>query len=255
VSDDEFYVGWAGATPPATARFVRRVVAAAIAGALAVAVAILAAQARFAPGVFEYGTEREFVGLVSVSPAPRLAVAAPACTEWCTRAPSWLLTRSGSKRGADELVRAFDGRRVRLRGTLVYGGGETLLDVVPGSVEALGETPVARPAPAVEDLGEQTLIGEIVDAKCHFGVMRPGSGKAHRSCAARCIASGSPAMLWVRDAATGRDAHLLLVGTDGRALGRALLPWVAETVEIHGRVRRDGGLLVLAADPAAFRRR
>jgi hypothetical protein len=145
---------------------------------------------------------------------------------------------------------------VRLRGVLVYRGDQTLLDVVPGSLAPLDApaAPVASP-PRVEDLGEQTLAGEIVDAKCHLGVMRPGNGKAHRACAARCIASGSPAMLWVHDAAHNRDAHLLLVGPDGRALGRALLPWVGEAIEVRGHVTRHDSLLLLALDPAAIRRR
>jgi hypothetical protein len=128
--------------------------------------------------------------------------------------------------------------------------------VVPGSVHRVGATGAVplTPAVAIQDLGEQTLRGEVVDAKCHLGVMRPGSGKAHRACAARCIASGSPPMLWVQDAAAGRDLHLLLVGADGRMLGRELLPWVAEAVEVTGRVERHDGLLVLHAEPTAFRR-
>lgn len=254
---DDFYVGYAAAMPPATARFVRRAVATALALAALVAGAIVAAQERSAPSIFEYGTERELVGVVRESPAPRLIVPAPPCTDFCAKSSSWLLTHYGTKRGAADLVHGLDGRSVRLRGVLVYRGDQTLLDVVAGSIEPLGERDALRAAPSparVDDLGEQTLVGEIVDAKCHFGVMRPGSGKLHRSCAARCIASGSPAMLWVRDRANGRDAHLLLVGADGRALGRELLPWVAETIEVRGRVRRHDGLLVLEAEPRGYRR-
>jgi hypothetical protein len=58
----------------------------------------------------------------------------------------------------------------------------------------------------------------------------------------------------VRDPVRGRDAHLLLLGEDGRALGRELLPWVAEIVEVRGRVSREDGLLVLRAEPQRYRR-
>jgi hypothetical protein len=250
---DEFYVGWDAAMPPSTRRFVRRAVATALAGAAAIAVAIAAAQAPFAASVFEYGDEREFVGTVRETPAPHLVVEGPACSEACAARSGWLLAHYGTKRGAADLVRGLDGRRVRLRGVLVYRADQTLLDVVAGSIEPMESTTPARAA-EVEDLGEQTLRGEVVDGKCHFGVMRPGSGRTHRDCAARCIASGAPPMLWVRDAVRDRDLHLLLVGADGRALGSELLPWVAEAVEVTGRVLRHDGLLVLHAEPSAYRR-
>jgi hypothetical protein len=251
---DSFYIGWEASMPDASRRFVRRVVVAAFAGAIAIATAIAALQAPFDAGVFEYGDEREFIGVLRETPAPQLLVSGPACTEFCTARSSWLLAHYGTKRGAADLVRGLDGRRVRLRGVLVYRGEQTLLDVVPGSIEAIGAADARAASPIVADLGEQTLRGEIVDAKCHFGVMRPGTGKTHRACAARCISSGSPPMLWVRDAAHGRDLHLLLVGRDGRALGRELLPWVAEPVEVTGRVVRHENLLVLEAEPTAYRR-
>jgi len=251
---DEFYIGWEPAMPAETRRFVRHAVAAAFAGAIALAGSIATLQAPFAASVFEYGDEREFVGVVRETPAPQLVVSGPACTELCTTRSSWLLAHYGTKRGAADLVQGLDGRRVRLRGVLVYRGDQTLLDVVPGSVQALDVIGVPAPAVVLRDLGEQTLRGEIVDSKCHLGVMRPGSGKVHRACAARCIASGSPAMLWVHDAARDLDLHLLLVGADGRALGRELLPWVAEAVEVTGRVVRHDDLLVLQAEPSAYRR-
>jgi hypothetical protein len=202
VADEEFYVGYAAAMPPGVRRRVRSAVLASLAFAGCVAGLTAAFQQSFAPSVFEYGDEREFVGWLRETPAPLLVVPAPACTEWCATTSSWLLTRYGTKSGAEELVRGLDGRQVRLRGVLVHRGDQTLLDVVPGSLEMLAPdvgapASVASPAPAprVLDLGVQTLTGEVVDSKCHFGVMRPGSGKVHRSCAARCISSGTPPVL------------------------------------------------------------
>jgi hypothetical protein len=255
--DGEFYVGYAGAMPPALRRFVRRVVGAALAASLAVAGLAVAFHEPFAKSVFEYGDEREWVGWIREAPVPLLVVPGPACSELCAATTSWPLARYGTKRGAAELVRGLDGAQVRLRGVLVYRGEQVLLDVVAGSIEELAREPGPRtpaPEPRVEDLGIHALAGEIVDAKCHFGVMRPGSGKAHRSCAARCISSGAPALLWVRDGA-GRERHLLLLGADGRALGRELLPFVAEPVEITGRVLRSDDLWILQAEPGAIRRR
>jgi hypothetical protein len=57
----------------------------------------------------------------------------------------------------------------------------------------------------------------------------------------------------VRDR-SGRELHLLLVGADGRALNREILDFVAEPVAVTGRVLRYDDLLVLRADPSAYRR-
>ena len=258
--DGEFFVGYAVATPPGVARFVRRVVAAALAAGAAFALVAVAAHDPPAASSFEYGHEREFVGWIREAPVPLLVVPGPACTEVCAATTSWPLARYGTKRGAAELVAGLDGRLVRLAGVLVHRGDRTLLDVVPGSLAVLAEAEASAPSgPApearVEDLGIHTLTGEVVDGKCHLGVMRPGEGKAHRACAARCIASGAPPMLRLLDP-DGRERTLLLVGADGRALNRELLPWVAERVEVTGRVLRvDGDVLVLHAEPGTYRRR
>jgi hypothetical protein len=253
---DGFYVGYAASAPPAIRRFVRRAVAGVLGATAALALLLAALQRPFAPSAFEYGAEREFVGWVRESPTPLLLVPGPDCEELCAPTSSYYLTRYQTKQGAADLVRGLEGRQVRLRGVLVYFEDQTLLDVVPGSVEpieAAAAGPITAPAAEVRDLGPHTLEGEVVDGKCYLGVMRPGLGKVHRACAARCISSGSPPLLVVRDA-QGRLAHLLLVGSDGRSLQRELLPFVAEPVRVTGRVLRYDDLLVLRTEPRAIHR-
>jgi hypothetical protein len=92
-----------------------------------------------------------------------------------------------------------------------------------------------------------TLAGEIVDSKCYLGVMNPGNGKVHRDCAARCISGGIPAAFVVKDAAG--VSKTLVLSNAGR-----LLEFVAEPVEISGRLFRSNGMLKLRADPGSIRR-
>src|SRR5204863_10220660 len=102
-------------------------------------------------------------------------------------------------------------------------------------------------------LGSVSLTGEIVDTKCHFGVMNPGSGKVHRDCAVRCISGGIPPGLLVRD----RDGNLqtvLLARADGRELHREILDYVAEPVRLHGTLVRSSGFLILRTDLSAITR-
>jgi hypothetical protein len=115
----------------------------------------------------------------------------------------------------------------------------------------------SRPLPGTRrgavDLGERVLRGEIVDSKCHLGVMNPGEGKAHKACAIRCISGGAPPLLRVREPQD--DArYFLLAGEDGREVGRELLDFVAEPVEIHGRAERHDDVYVLRIEPGAVRR-
>jgi hypothetical protein len=243
---DEFYVGYLPSAPPGLARRVRTALVALAAVVAAVALALVAGQRRLDGRLFEFGQPREFRGTLELEPQPTLVVTRPGVGAGVSR---WLLVGPG-KLGARELVARFDGEGVRLRGELISRGSETMLQVEPGSVERDTGAPSA---PEVAALGTLTLRGEIVDSKCHFGVMNPGEGKSHRDCAVRCISGGSPALLRSRDE-TGEARYFLLVGPDGRALGRELLDFVAEPVEMRGAVERHDGVYVLRTDPSAIRR-
>ena len=256
---DEFYVGYHERSPAGTRAFVRRVVLALLVVAIAIAFLITSRQGPFRPSVFEFGVEREFVGWLSSDPVPSLFARVPghhdaeASTGVCGANYSiYPLTEGGTKFGGADLVSGLEGQLVRLRGSLIYLGGSTMIDAAADSIAPVngGER---GPAPVTEDLGEQTLSGEIVDSKCHFGLMDPSTGKVHRGCAVRCISGGIPPMLHVEDD-EGRVANLLLVGRDGRAIHREVLPMVGEPVRVVGRVARFENLLVLYAKPEAIER-
>ena len=102
-------------------------------------------------------------------------------------------------------------------------------------------------------LGQQTLIGEIVDSKCYLGVMNPGQLITHRACAIRCISGGIPPVLLVRQT-NGPALYFLLVSSDGRPVNKQVLSMVTEPIEVTGNVERQGELLILRADPATYRR-
>ena len=99
-----------------------------------------------------------------------------------------------------------------------------------------------------------TVTGEIVDSKCYLGVMNPGQGKVHRDCAARCLSGGIPPIFIVlRDTTDGHE-QFLLVGLDGRALGRdALREFIAEPIQIQGELLETGSTRLLKIDPRALR--
>ena len=246
VAEAPFYVGYLPAAPAGIARPVRQAVAALTVVVVGLAVVIVLAQAPFAASRFEFGTRRTFAGVLREQAYPFLQI-----DEAGTLAPRLVPLVAPGKHGAADLVRGLDGRRVTLEGTLIQRGAQTMVEVAPGTIRDLGgDTPEA---PALVDLGEATLRGEIVDSKCFLGVMNPGQLRVHRACAVRCISGGAPPLLYVHDR-EGREAYLFLVGPDGRALGRELLDLVAVPVEVRGAVRRIGERTFLYADPAAIRR-
>jgi len=246
MAEPGFYIGYLPAAPPATARFIRRIVVGLLVSGPVLASLWVGAQGRFSDGVFEFGTPRRLSGRLEPKPAPSLVVSRPG--DGVSR---YLLVSEG-KHGASDLLERWAGKRVSLRGTLIFLHRHTMVEVVAGSIENWhGLDP--GPGPGVEELGEVTLTGEIVDAKCYYGVMKPGNLKPHRACAARCISGGVPPILVVRDR-SGHARHLLLVGKNGEPVNAEVLAMVAEPVQITGELERTGGLLVLRTDPAGYRR-
>src|SRR5207237_1368103 len=72
----------------------------------------------------------------------------------------YLLVAEG-KHGADDEVSDLEGKSVRLKGTLIYRGNQTMVEVVRGSIAVEG---TAEALPAAEKmLGKFELNGEIVD--------------------------------------------------------------------------------------------
>lgn len=243
--DDEFYVGYEPVLPPVIARRLRRV------GALAAVLVVvmvglgLSAHARLSPSRFDFGRPREVDGVLDRRPYPALTTA--------DGRRSWLVGH-GKHDAESALARAGNGP-VHLRGTAIARGTHTMFEVVAGSVSArtgpTGGSPLASASAAPGR--EVTLAGEIVDSKCHLGVMNPGEGTVHRDCASLCLRGGIPPMLLVRDG-SGGDALVLLVGRDGRGMSQALSPLAGVPVEVRGRLVRDDRGLVLAADLDGYRR-
>lgn len=254
---NEFYIGYLPQAPPGIARRVKCAVIGLIVAAVIVAGVLIIGQERLRGGFFEFGTERGFEGLLMARPLPMLLVARPGQTGGLPIHSRYALVAPG-KHGADELVRVFHQRQVKLRGTLIHRDGVTMIEVVPDSIEALpsSETRISMASATARErrlLGEQALTGEIVDSKCYLGVMNPGETKPHRDCAVRCLSGGVPPLFVVRHP-NGERTMLWLVDREGAPVGRQVLDKVAEPVEITGEVRQEGDQLFLRADPPTYKR-
>lgn len=245
MSGDPFYVGWQPRAAPDSARFVRAAVAALLLTALGLAAALAASQRTFQPARFELGVARTLTGVYQHGPVPHLRVARPGEGAGESR---WLVVAPG-KHGADPAWAVLDGRRVELRGSLVFRAEGTLVEIASGSLRDLGPAPVAGTG---QPLGTVTLSGEIVDSKCWLGVMNPGNLRTHRACARLCVGGGIPPLLVVRTPGAGTH-QAVLVGPAGEAVNDAVLDLIALPVELRGELERHDDLFVLRIDPATIR--
>ena len=238
--NSDFYVGYFPKAPSSLAKWLKRIVSAAMLCGLAAGALLIFNQAPFADSKFEYGVYREYSGVIEEWPYPMLRTADTA----------FLLVEPG-KHGFSG-ASGLQGQNVRLQGALIKRGPDHMLEVLPASLREISARSNTPPISLIT-LGRVRLRGEIVDSKCYLGVMNPGNGKVHRDCAVRCISGGAPPAFVARDAA-GETEVLLLVGSDGRALNREVLSFVAEPLEISGELVRSGSNLILKAEPAHFRR-
>ena len=251
---DEFYIGWQSKAALGIGKTVRKAVIALILIALLASAALAISQRMIGASVFEWGTQKNFSGILQTEPYPHLLVPRPGKVEGAPQFSTYYLVapwKFGLNRAA---IARLDGKMVSLKGTLIYRGGQTMVETKPEWI--IASTSVQRRARSDApylNLGKQTLVGEIVDSKCFLGVMNPGQLAPHRACAIRCISGGCPPVLLVRQK-EGPPLYLLLVSVEGKPVNKQVLNVVAEPLEITGEVERQGELLILRADPATYQR-
>ena len=249
---DEFYIGWEAKAAPGIRRSVQRAVIILFLIAFLASLGLAVSQRMIGAGVFEWGEVKHFSGIFQATPYPRLLVPRPGRAVAGNFSTYYLVApfKFGLDPGA---IAPFDGKSVALKGTLIYRGNQTMIEVAKDSLQLVNTNSAPAVLPGVIPLGKQTLVGEIVDSKCYLGVMNPGQLTPHRACAIRCISGGVPPVLLVRQE-HGPAIYLLLVSTDGRPVNQQVLNLVAEPVQIAGEVERQGELLILRADPATYRK-
>ncbi|GAB3642541.1 hypothetical protein [Spirosoma arcticum] len=253
--EPDFYIGWQDKAPPLYARAVRWAIGLLIVLVPAVAALLVWQQRGFSEAVFEYGQLTTLEGQLIRQPVPFLRVPVKNAAPDAPLFERILLIGYG-KHGADATLHQWEqrygslaGKTLKIRGTLIYHEGHAALELSE-ETDALRTvaTPAQSPAaPVVSSLGQAVLQGEITDPKCFLGVMKPGDGRPHRSCAVRCIAGGIPPLLWVRNG-TGRENGYLLVGPNGEPINEQILNDVGRGVRVEGRLEKADNWLILYVD-------
>jgi hypothetical protein len=232
MAQEPFFVGWQEGPPQLSRRQLLAAGAGLVAGSGALGAGLGAASPAPGPGVWDQGKKVAVTGTIYPEPYLHLLT-----QDLGYGLRPVFLVGPGKDRIHVRPALTFTGAAVT--GTLIERGEHAMMavegvypDPAPGRVRAGPE----------KDLGDAVLTGEILDAKCWFGAMRPGHGKTHKACAALCARGGLPLAF----AETGRCANgkaaLLLLDERGRAFGPQIIPFVADAVMIRGRIFEVAGL-------------
>jgi hypothetical protein len=229
----EMYVGYLE-TPPHVRRFVTVIAPIILWIMVVVNAATLFAMRDPGDGVWDTGATRSLTGVLRAEPYPMLV------TE---DGRAVLLVEIG-KRGAQARAAPLAGQIVTARGYPLTRGPWTMLELVPGD-DALAAEPGAIGTIVLDPLRPVELTGEVLDAKCFLGAMKPGDGLAHRACAALCVRGGIPPMLAVPTPNGDAVDLVLLEGPDGDRFPDRLTRYMGRDVRIAGDATAIGGIQIV----------
>lgn len=194
---------------------------------------------------FDFGNPTRVSGVYHESPYPMLRVQLAGnefkeivLLGFGKSGPNPYLKEARKKEGT------LHGKQMTIEGQLIYYNGKTLLEIDDSqkvTVSGNGK-PVIPTA-----LGMVTTEGEVIDPKCYFGVMKPGYGKIHRSCAALCIAGGVPPVLVSKDENNVED-YFLLTDLKGNPIHKDILPYIGQPSRLTGKSEQLGEWKILKID-------
>ncbi|HMG91838.1 MAG TPA: hypothetical protein VK589_17390 [Chryseolinea sp.] len=236
---DEFYVGYLPEAPRETASFVKKIIVVAGLGICVVALILAWSQNKFSSSFFDYGINSTIEGYYFEKPVPHIAVPLGITSTGKELFQNVLLVGFGKAGAMDVMMKlknqkgkSFEGAKIELTGFMIYGNGKSLLQITEEDNSNIAFlTGVTAPFQSLDSIGITTLEGEIVDPKCYFGVMKPGEGKAHRSCAIRCVDGGIPPVFHASD----RDEYFLIVNEKWQPVNKEVLRLIGDQISITGK--------------------
>ncbi len=240
MAEEPFFIGWSGELAKPTRRQMLGAGLSLAAGAGALGLGLGAASPHPGPGVWDEGKKVAVTGTIYPEPYLHLLT-----EDLGGGLRPVFLVGAGKDRITVRPALTFTGAAVT--GTLIERGEHAMMavdgvypDPAPGRLRA----------PPPTDFGEVVMTGEILDAKCWFGAMRPGYGKTHKACAALCARGGLPLAFCETGRCGDGKGALLFLNAQGRAFGPEILPLVADPVMIRGTVFEVAGMRQVRVKPA-----
>lgn len=236
--NDEFYVSYIDSSlGTKTKRTIKRFALAAVVFIAMSALIFSFTQKPFKNSTFELSNATKITGTFHKNPYPMLRV------EVAKNTFKNILLLGFGKSSANPFleklqkeVKDLNGKTLSIEGNLIYYNGKTLIQITDDEKVILENNKKSK-TPAKGIISQMTLEGEIIDPKCYFGVMKPGKGKIHRSCAVRCISGGIPPILATTDK-NNMSQYFLLTDLKGNPINNDILPYIGKPSKIKGVVEK-----------------
>lgn len=236
----DFFIGWQEGMPSSNKVFLKRVIIAFLILLAVIIISLVLLQKPYNNHIFQLGTLSNISGTYYEQPVPVLLADEEELPEGFAKE---IMLVGFGKFGAEGIMNEIEktqgtlnGKNITLSGTLISGDGKTLMELTrkTNAFVSLNESSEVASS-SRSSLNDIVITGEILDPKCYFGVMKPGEGKVHKSCATRCISGGIPPVL--RHETGDPDipySYFIVLGKNGNKINAEILPFVAERVEISG---------------------
>ncbi len=246
--NDEFYVPYIdGSLGSKTKKTLKRFTFIAIVVIVIGALIFSFAQKPFKNSTFELTSATKITGTYHENPYPMLRV------EVADNTFKNILLLGFGKSSANPFleklhseVKNLNGKTLNIEGNLIYYNGKTLIQITDDEKVTLKNKKTSL-ALQKELISKMTLQGEIIDPKCYFGVMKPGKGKIHRSCAVRCISGGIPPVLATTDN-NNISQYYLLTDLKGNPINKDVLSYIGKPSEITGIVEKMEDWYIMKID-------
>ncbi|WP_422105957.1 hypothetical protein [Winogradskyella sp.] len=237
MEDNEFYVPYIeGSLGSKTKKTLKRFILAALGTVIVGALVFSLVQKPFKNSAFELTSTTKITGTFHESPYPMLRIRLAN-----DNYKNILLVGFGKSSANPFLEKlleeenSLNGKTLSIEGNLIYYNGKTLLQITDEEKVVLEDKKGSIPSKT--KIAEMTFHGEIIDPKCYFGVMKPGFGKIHRSCAVRCISGGIPPVLATSDK-NNISEYYLLTDLGGNPINHDVLPFIGKPSDIKGTVEK-----------------
>ena len=239
--EDDFFIGYSEEMPSSNAKFLKKLIIPLFVLIPVLVFAIVFFQKPFNNHLFEFGTITTITGTYYDSPIPMVIVdknggLADSLSRDVVLVGYGKFGAKGIINNIEKDKGPLNGKKIEIAGTLIHGDGKTLMELSEeeASLKKVIENAAISPEVIVQKT-DISLSGEIIDPKCYFGVMKPGEGKIHKSCAIRCISGGIPPMLKIKG---NQNRYYILLDESGKAINKQVLPYVAEQISISGKTNK-----------------
>ncbi|MFK7758529.1 MAG: hypothetical protein AB8C13_01135 [Phycisphaerales bacterium] len=149
------------------------------------------------------------------------------------------------KYGEHTRLQEYDNQRVQIDGWILARNDRKAIQLAPESDAIRPQDGPTSTLPQPTSANTRVeYVGEIVDGKCFLGAMKPGDGKAHKSCATLCIQGGLPPMFHAVDHHSGHQMPLIRIN-GSTELGPESLQFIGEPIKLIGTKTTIGSLTII----------